>query len=36
MGVRFFLYLTTGRDAIPAFHHPFATAADTDGRARAA
>jgi hypothetical protein len=25
-GVRFFLYPTTGREAIRAFHHPFATA----------
>jgi hypothetical protein len=31
IGVRFFLYAATGREAIRAFHHPFA-AADTHGR----
>jgi hypothetical protein len=36
MGVRFFLYATTGREAIRAFHHPFATAASTNGKALAA
>jgi hypothetical protein len=36
MGVRFFLHVTTGREAIRAFHHPFATAADTDGKVRTA
>ncbi len=36
MGVRFFLYATTGREAIRAFHHPFATAASAHGEARAA
>jgi hypothetical protein len=36
MGVRFSLYATTGREAIRAFHHPFATAASTHGKALAA
>ena len=36
MGVRFFLYATTGREAIRALHHPFATAAGAHGKARAA
>ena len=36
MGVRFLLHATTGREAIRAFHHPFATAASTHGKALAA
>lgn len=32
MGVRFLLYATTGREAIRAFHHPFATAATPTAR----
>ena len=36
MGVRFFLDATTGREAIRAFHHPFATAASSRGKALAA
>jgi hypothetical protein len=36
MGVRFSLYATTGREAIRAFHHPFATAASTHDKALAA
>lgn len=36
IGVRLFLYPTTGREAIRAFHHPFATATGLDGEAWAA
>lgn len=32
MGVRFLLYATTGREAIRAFHHPFAAAATPTAR----
>jgi hypothetical protein len=36
MRVRFSLYAATGSEAIRAFHHPFATAASTHGKALAA
>jgi hypothetical protein len=32
MGIRFFLSATTRREAIRAFHHPFATAAGIHGK----
>jgi hypothetical protein len=36
VGVRLFLYPATGKEAMHAFHHPFAAAAELDSSARAA